>query len=101
MELNTALTKDRLPASGNFGASGSAAEHATALLSRTGANRLAAENTKSYAAIRQSSLEELEAASGVDTDQELQRLMLIEQVYAANARMVQTVDEMINTLMRI
>ena len=36
---------------------------------------------------------------GVDTDRELQRLMLIEQAYAANARVLQTVDDMMNALM--
>ena len=41
------------------------------------------------------------AASGVDTDQELQSLLLIEQSYAANARVIQAIDDMINRLLQI
>ncbi len=37
-------------------------------------------------------------AAGVDTDQEMQKLLLIEQAYAANARVIQTTDELIQIL---
>lgn len=37
---------------------------------------------------------------GVNTDEELQELMLIEQSYAANAKMLTAVSEMIDTLLR-
>ncbi len=40
-------------------------------------------------------------AVGVDTDVELQDLLIIEQAYAANARVIQTVSEMIDTLLSI
>jgi len=40
-------------------------------------------------------------ASGVDTDFELQSLIFIEQSYAANARVIQTVDQMIDRLLQI
>ena len=39
--------------------------------------------------------------SGVDTDSEMQTLLLIEQSYAANARVIQTIGEMIDRLMQI
>lgn len=42
-----------------------------------------------------------EREGGVDTDAEMQRLMLVEQSYAANARMMETVGKLIDTLMRI
>jgi len=35
---------------------------------------------------------------GVDTDQEMQTLLIVEQAYAANARVLQTADELIQTL---
>ena len=38
---------------------------------------------------------------GVDTDDEVQRLLQIEQAYAANARVIQTVDDMIQTILGI
>ncbi|WOI52703.1 flagellar hook-associated protein FlgK [Parvularcula sp. LCG005] len=39
------------------------------------------------------------AATGVDTDTELQQLLLIEQAYAANARVIQIAGQMIDELM--
>lgn len=41
------------------------------------------------------------AAMGVDTDQELAHLLLVEQAYAANARVLQTVDTLLKRLMEI
>jgi flagellar hook-associated protein 1 FlgK len=41
------------------------------------------------------------SASGVDIDVELQSLLVIEQAYSANARVIQTVGDMIDTLLRI
>ena len=46
-------------------------------------------------------MKESELAGGVDTDQELQKLLLIEQAYAANARVIQTADELIQLLIRL
>ncbi len=43
-------------------------------------------------------LQDAMLAQGVDTDQELQKLLLIEQAYAANARVVQTADELLQLL---
>lgn len=41
----------------------------------------------------------MEKAGGVDTDQELQALLVIEKNYAANAKVIQTVDDMVSTLL--
>lgn len=49
-----------------------------------------------YSDIRSRELEQ-----GVDTDSELQTLMMIETIYAANARMIQAIDEMMDELMRL
>ena len=38
---------------------------------------------------------------GVDTDDEIQLLLQIEQAYAANARVLVAVDEMINQILRM
>ena len=46
-------------------------------------------------------LKELELSAGVDTDAELQELLRIEQHYAANARVITTVDELMQTLLSI
>ena len=37
----------------------------------------------------------------VDTDQELQRLLIVEQAYAANARVIETIDRLIQNLLEI
>ena len=48
---------------------------------------------------RADSLKALELQGGVDTDHEMQQLLLIEQAYAANARVISTADDMIQTLL--
>ena len=47
------------------------------------------------------SLSEAAARNGVDTDDEMQKLLLIEQAYAANARVMQTLDELMQHLLGI
>lgn len=70
-------------------------------LSMTAIQRQSAEGAQSYAASRQSTLREAELRTGVDTDREMQQLLLIEQMFAANARMIQAAGDMIDQLMRI
>ena len=41
------------------------------------------------------------AVTGVDTDFELQQLILIEQAFAANARVIQTAEQMVLTLLEL
>lgn len=61
-----------------------------------------AEEAAAYAAGRQRRLAEAESAAlGVSSDDELARLLRLEQAYAANARVVATVDAMLQTLMEI
>ena len=74
---------------------------ASALVSQVSGDLVVLERRASYAAAEQQSLKELELASGVDTDQELQKLLLIEQAYAANARVIQTIDSLIQDLLAI
>lgn len=71
------------------------------LESRTAQTRLAAEREVSFAAGQADELRALELQGGVDSDAELQRLLLVEQAFSANARMIQTIDEMMQTLLRI
>ncbi len=52
----------------------------------------------SFASARFDSLRNEELSLGVDTDQEMQKLLLIEQAYAANARVIQTIDELLDRL---
>lgn len=71
------------------------------IVSGIASHRLMAEGEASYASARADSLLNMELAGGVDSDQEIQSLLLIEQNYAANAKVVQTVDEMIKLLLEM
>ncbi len=100
--LADALTTARTPSSGNFlpgakSSSGLAAD----MLSILGSALQSADLDLSASATRRDSLKTAELAGGVDSDQELQRLLLIEKAYAANARVVQTIDSMLDILMRL
>jgi flagellar hook-associated protein 1 FlgK len=100
--FKTALTEARAPASGNFiGAARSASGLAADILSQISSARQTAEDQHSYAAARQEALTALQLADGVDTDHEMQMLLQIERAYAANARVLKTVDEMIQQIMAI
>ncbi|MEJ6396378.1 flagellar hook-associated protein FlgK [Yoonia sp. 208BN28-4] len=63
--------------------------------------RLDTEADTAFATARWETLRTAELSLGVDTDQELQQLLVIEQAYAANAKVIQTVDFMIQRLMEI
>lgn len=78
-----------------------AAEISEALLSRAGSNAHLADQRRSFAANAQLEMGNIVAEQGVDSDTELQRLMQIEQAYAANARIISVVDELMDTLLRL
>ncbi|MCT8331734.1 flagellar hook-associated protein FlgK [Albidovulum sediminis] len=100
--LADALARTRVPASGNFiGAARSAAGLAADIASQIAGARLSAEAAGAHSAARQSALSDLELAGGVDTDAELQNLLLVEQAFSANARVIQTMDELIQQLLGI
>lgn len=65
------------------------------------AQRLAAQADQSFSSARLTALTDLEAQNGIDTDQEMQALLVIEKNYAANAKVIQTVEDMIDILIRL
>lgn len=71
------------------------------VMSRFARDSDSANNTLSYAATSYTEMAQAELALGVDSDAELQNLMLIENAYAANARMLSAIDEMMDSLLRI
>lgn len=100
--LQGALAAARQPVSGGFlPAARSAAGLVVDLTSGAASARLAAESAASFANARASALKVQELQNGVDTDQEMQQLLIVEQAYAANAKVVQTVDEMLKILLGI
>jgi flagellar hook-associated protein 1 FlgK len=80
---------------------GNAASRAADVVSEIGSRRVAAEDTLAQSSARLSGLLEAELSTGVDTDAELQTLLMVEQNYAANARLIQAVEEMMRHLMEI
>lgn len=101
-DLATAMSDQDTLASGILGPTErNLSGHVAALTSYVSQQRLSHEQSLSFASARQAGLIEVEKQQGVDTDAEMQRLLLIEQAYSANARMIQTVDELLQTLLRI
>ena len=100
--LQTALTASRQPVSGDFlpglhSFSGLSAD----LLSAVSTARLSADTEASFSAAKSEGLMVQELQGGVDTDREMQDLLQIEKAFAANAKVIQTVDEMLDLLLRI
>jgi flagellar hook-associated protein 1 FlgK len=100
--LSAALGQNDSLASGDLGATERPVHgHISSFLSHFGQQRLALDQDVAFATARQSSLVELELGMGVDTDAEMENLLLVEKAYSANARMMQVIEEMLETLMRI
>lgn len=100
--LSDTLTKNRTPASGDFGSGAfSATNLVSTLTSQLGADRYQADKMLSFSSSQFNELTQQILADGVDSDQELQRLLLVEQAYAANVRMIEAADDMMQTLLRL
>lgn len=79
----------------------SAATLTANLLSRFAQDSETAARSSTFAATSYNEMSQAELALGVDTDAELQNLMLVEKYYAANARMISVIDELMDTLIRM
>lgn len=100
--LTSVLSDTRPVLSGGFASvSFTASGLVSAVASGLNTSRSTAEQQFTFATARLTEMTERQLADGVDSDAEFSRLILIEQNYAANARMIQTVDEMMETLLRL
>lgn len=98
--LSGALSAVRVQASGGLSPGArSLAGFASDIASMQAVNRLSAESGTAFASARAEGLRSALLRDGVDTDQEMQNLLVIEQAYAANAKVIQTVDELIKILL--
>lgn len=96
------LTAAQSPPTGHFlGAAKSFAGLTSDLQSQVSASRLQAESTTSQARAQKAALTDLHLSQGVDTDAEMQKLLAIERSYAANARVIQSVEDMLDQIMRL
>ena len=100
--MQKALTTAQQAASGDFlpGLRNFAGLTAEALSTISSA-RLSADTEVSFSAAKSQALSVQALQDGVDTDAEMQDLLQIEKAYAANAKVIQTVDEMLDLLLGI
>ncbi|SHI68213.1 flagellar hook-associated protein 1 FlgK [Palleronia salina] len=82
---------------GSFSLGGQADQVASSL----GSSLFRAEQDRTFALSRSSELIARELEQGVDTDAELQTLLLVEQIYTANTKVIQAVDTMLQQLLEI
>jgi len=100
--LRSSLREQTTPPSGDFGTGQlTMSDVASAMMSRVGVQRLTSEQSLAFSAVTFHEVSQAERAAGVDTDAELQRLIVMEQAYAANARVFDTVQNMMDVLMRL
>lgn len=100
--LSDALTTSRIPASGSFsGASKSASGLAGEFISKLNAQLVSAQGERTFSLAQRDVLKSVELQNGVDSDEEMQKLLLLEQAYAANAKVVSSADEMLQQLLRL
>jgi flagellar hook-associated protein 1 FlgK len=100
--MSAALLETTVPGSGTLSpVARNFADRAAEFSAGASAFRFREENNKTYLGAQNTALRERELSQGVDTDQELQRLMQIEQHYAANARVMSVVDELMQRLLAI
>ena len=97
--LLSALSDQRVTV-GNPAALGASAR-AAGFEADLGERRLTYDSELGFASARWASFKEAEAAGGVDSDYEMQMLLRVEQAYSANARVIQTVESMMQTLMEL
>lgn len=100
--LADAMADLRAPATGGFsGGALSAAELGAELLSGVSTALQDAESDATFARFQVDIYDQQVLDQGVDTDAEMQKLLLVEQSYAANAQVLKAIDDMINVLLGI
>lgn len=97
-----ALVSDMITRLGESRATfGSAFDHIATISSNTAQLLSSRENEQSFSNAQFTQLNQMHLVNGVDTDSELQKLLRIETNYAANAKVMQTIDEMFSAILRI
>ena len=97
--MRDALTDTRTIASGSLSQVASFERLVSELTSWAGSQSSRADARLSFVSATFAETQSAELSQGIDTDEQLQNLLLVEKAYAANARVLQTVDEMMDTLL--
>lgn len=102
VRMQEALAATRPSPSPGLGAtSGSATVMAAELTSLAASGRLGAERDLSAATSQSATYEAMMRQDGVDSDREMEALLALERAYASNAKVLQAVDDMIQTILRL
>jgi flagellar hook-associated protein 1 len=101
--LTDAMAQERAPTGFiSTSALGGAATFAQEIASYYAGRAARSDDQHAYLTARQSTLSEAEGnLTGVDSDSQLQSLMLIEQAYAANAKVLSVIDDLMQLLMEV
>ena len=87
-------------AAAGLGDSATLAQFVSALVADQQQTRVSAQQREETLLASAASIEAVRSGvSGVNVDDELQKLLEIEQAYAANSRVIQTLTEMLDTLL--
>ncbi|MGP3696730.1 flagellar hook-associated protein FlgK [Rhodobacter sp. NSM] len=95
LDARTAFSANGL--SGSFSFAGLATETVSGLSSAL----VEADQEASFASARRDELQALVLGDGVDTDREMEQLLLLERAYAANAKVVTACDDLIQYLLEM
>lgn len=90
-----------LPGDSNGTPRQSSFEKTATLAAEVATRRLSSESLQAQTSARAEGLSQRALSFGVDTDTEMQRLLLLERQYAANAKVIAAVDSMLQTLLEI
>lgn len=101
-DMIDALDTPNVATSGGFSSAARSADGlATDLLNKITVARNQSEARLSFNTAQNDSLRQMELAQGVDTDAEMQKLLLIEKAFAANAKVITAADEMMQLLINM
>ncbi|WP_449044458.1 flagellar hook-associated protein FlgK [Paracoccus versutus] len=100
--LGSALAASRLPASTSLSAVPRNLQGLSADLTSVAAtNRIRTEAGAMQSSARQSGLQAALLAEGVNSDKEMEGLLALERAYAANAKVFQTANDMLDAILRL
>ncbi|MDO5613766.1 MAG: flagellar hook-associated protein FlgK [Paracoccus sp. (in: a-proteobacteria)] len=100
--ISAALTAPKTMAdAATFGGQSGLDDFAGQLSSRLGSRRVSADAELAVRNARSTTLSTRLMADGVDSDAEMRRLLQYEHAYSANAKVIQTIDDMLKTLLSI
>lgn len=86
---------------GGFEGNGSLQSRFAAIEARVTSRRVSSETESTIRNSRSETIASKLMAEGVDSDAEMQRLLQYEQAYAANARVIQAIDDMMDNILRL